>query len=110
MEKILVIKNLNMKFGNHLVLKDIDLEINQMITKAGPEYKNGLLFQANAANEIYTSDNEYGKKIISRLNTFFKYNKEAKWQVGSQLMEGIAKQYGTTIQGLISKGINITVY
>lgn len=29
MEKILVIKNLNMKFGNHLVLKDIDLEINQ---------------------------------------------------------------------------------
>ena len=29
MEKILVIKNLNMKFGNHSVLKDIDLEINQ---------------------------------------------------------------------------------
>ena len=29
MEKILVIKNLNMKFGNHMVLKDIDLEINQ---------------------------------------------------------------------------------
>ena len=29
MEKILVIKNLNMKFGNHLVLKDIDLEIKQ---------------------------------------------------------------------------------
>ena len=29
MEKILVIKNLNMKFGNHAVLKDIDLEINQ---------------------------------------------------------------------------------
>ena len=29
MEKILVIKNLNMKFGNHSVLKDIDLEIKQ---------------------------------------------------------------------------------
>ena len=29
LEKILVIKNLNMKFGNHLVLKDIDLEIKQ---------------------------------------------------------------------------------
>lgn len=29
LEKILVIKNLNMKFGNHSVLKDIDLEINQ---------------------------------------------------------------------------------
>ena len=29
LEKILVIKNLNMKFGNHMVLKDIDLEINQ---------------------------------------------------------------------------------
>ena len=29
MEKILVIKNLNMKFGSHIVLKDIDLEINQ---------------------------------------------------------------------------------
>lgn len=29
LEKILVIKNLNMKFGNHMVLKDIDLEVNQ---------------------------------------------------------------------------------
>lgn len=29
LEKILVIKNLNMKFGNHSVLKDIDLEIKQ---------------------------------------------------------------------------------
>lgn len=29
LEKILIIKNLNMKFGNHSVLKDIDLEINQ---------------------------------------------------------------------------------
>ena len=29
LENILVIKNLNMKFGNHSVLKDIDLEIKQ---------------------------------------------------------------------------------
>lgn len=83
-------------------------QVSQMIQKAGPEYKNGLLFQANATNEIYTPDNEYGKKIISTLNTFFKHNKEAKWAIGSQLMEGIAKQYGTNIAGLRNKGINIT--
>lgn len=83
-------------------------QINQMIRNAGPEHKNGLLFQANASNEIYTPDNEYGKKIISSLNTFFNHNKEAKWQVGSQLMDNIAKQYGTNISGLINKGINIS--
>lgn len=83
-------------------------QISQMIQKAGPEHKNGLLFQANASNEIYTNDNEYGKQIISTLNTFFKYSKEAKWQVGSQILEGVAQKYGTTIQGLIGKGMNIT--
>ena len=49
-----------------------------MLKNAGPEHKNGLLFQANANNEIYTPDNKYGKQIISTLNTFFKHNKEAK--------------------------------
>ena len=83
-------------------------QISQMITNAGPEYKNGLLFQVNAANEIYTPDNKYGKEIISLLNTFFKHNKEAKWKVGSQLIDNIAKQYGTNITGLINKGINIS--
>lgn len=92
-------------FNGYIISKQ---QVNQMIRKAGPEHKNGLLFQANAANEIYTSDNEYGKKIISSLNTLFKYNKEAKWHVGSQIMEGIAKKYGTNIAGLRNKGINMT--
>lgn len=83
-------------------------QISQMITNAGPEHRNGLLFQANAANEIYTSDNEYGKKIIADLNKYFKYYNEAKWQVGSQILEGVAKKYGTTISGLRNKGINIS--
>ena len=82
-------------------------QINQMITKAGPEHKNGLLFQTNAANEIYTSDNKYGKQIISSLNSYFKYNKEVKWHVGSQILEGIAKKYGTNIAGLRNKGITM---
>ena len=90
-------------FNGYVISKQ---QVNQMIRNAGPEHKNGLLFQANAANEIYTPDNEYGKKIISNLNTLFKYNKEAKWHVGSQIMEGIAKKYGTNIAGLRNKGIN----
>lgn len=92
-------------FNGYVISKQ---QVNQMIRNAGPEHKNGLLFQANAANEIYTPDNEYGKKIISSLNTFFKHNKEAKWQVGSQLMDNITKQYGTNISGLIDRGINIS--
>lgn len=84
-------------------------QISEMITNAGPEHKNGLLFQANAANEIYTNDNNYGKNIIKSLNSFFKVNNEAKWQIGSQILEGIAKKYGTTISGLRDKGINISI-
>ena len=83
-------------------------QLKQMMKNAGPEHKNGLLFQANANNEIYTSDNEYGKKIIADLNKFFKYHDEAKWQIGSQILEGIAQKYGTTISGLRDKGINIS--
>ena len=83
-------------------------QVNQMLKNAGPEHRNGLLFQVNAANEIYTSDNEYGKKIIADLNKFFKHHDEAKWQIGSQILEGIAQKYGTTISGLRNKGINIS--
>ena len=93
-------------FNGYVISKQ---QVNQMIRNAGPEHKNGLLFQTNAANEIYTNDNNYGKNIIKSLNSFFKVNNEAKWQIGSQILEGIAKKYGTTISGLRDKGINISI-
>lgn len=91
-------------FNGYVISKQ---QVNQMIRNAGPEHKNGLLFQANTANEIYTNDNKYGKQIISSLNNYFKHNNEVKWHVGSQILEGIARKYGTNIAGLRDKGITM---
>lgn len=83
-------------------------QIKQMINAAGSE-ADGLRFNSNIANQEFTNDNKYGKKIIERLNSYFKNLKEAKWQVGSQIMDGIASKYGTTIDGLRKMGMNISI-
>ena len=83
-------------------------QIKQMINAAGSE-ADGIRFNSNIANQEFTNDNKYGKKIIERLNSYFKNRKEAKWQVGSQIMDGIASKYGTTIDGLRKMGMNISM-
>lgn len=83
-------------------------QIKQMINAAGSE-ADGLRFNSNIANQEFTNDNKYGKKIIERLNSYFKNRKEAKWQVGSQIMDGIASKYGTTIDGLRKMGMSISI-
>lgn len=83
-------------------------QIKQMINAAGSE-ADGIRFNSNIANQEFTNDNKYGKKIIERLNSYFKNRKEAKWQVGSQIMDGIASKYGTTIDGLRKMGMSISM-
>lgn len=83
-------------------------QIKQMINAAGSE-ADGLRFNSNIANQEFTNDNKYGKRIIERLNSYFKNHKEAKWQVGSQIMDGIASKYGTTIDGLRKMGMSISM-
>lgn len=82
-------------------------QISKMINAAGKD-ADGVKFGANIYSQEYTNDNKYGKAIIHRLNNYFKYNKTANWQVGSQLMEGVASKYGTTIQGLKQMGFTIS--
>lgn len=83
-------------------------QITQMINAAGNE-ADGLKFGSNVANQEFTNDNKYSKKIIERLNSYFNKHDEAKWQVGSQIMDGIASKYGTTIDGLRRMGMNISM-
>ena len=83
-------------------------QIKQMINAAGSE-ADGLRFNSNIANQEFTNDNKYGKQIIERLNSYFKNRNEAKWQVGSQIMDGIASKYGTTIDGLRKMGMSISI-
>ena len=83
-------------------------QIKQMINAAGSE-ADGIRFNSNIANQEFTNDNKYGKQIIERLNSYFKNRKEAKWQVGSQIMDGIASKYGTTIDGLRKMGMSISM-
>lgn len=81
-------------------------QINKMINSAGV-YADGLKFKSNIVNQEFTNNNKYGKQIIEELNTYFKTNKEAKWLVGSQIMDSIASKYNTTISGLKEMGMNI---
>ena len=83
-------------------------QIKQMINAAGSE-ADGIRFNSNIANQEFTNDNKYGKQIIERLNSYFKNRNEAKWQVGSQIMDGIASKYGTTIDGLRKMGMSISM-
>lgn len=83
-------------------------QIKQMINAAGDE-ADGLKFGSNVANQEFTNDNKYGKEIIERLNRYFSQYDEAKWQVGSQIMDGIASKYGTTIDGLRRMGMNVSM-
>ena len=82
-------------------------QISKMINAAGKD-ADGVKFGSNVYSQEYTNDNKYGKSIINELNRYFKNYKTANWQVGSQIMDGIASKYGTTIQGLKQMGFTIS--
>lgn len=82
-------------------------QISKMINAAGKD-ADGVKFGSNVYSQEYTNDNKYGKSIINELNSYFKNYKTANWQVGSQIMDGIASKYGTTIQGLKQMGFTIS--
>ena len=82
-------------------------QISKMVNAAGKN-ADDIKFGANISSQEYTNDNKYGRAIIANLNNHFKNNKDAHWQVGSQLLEGVASAYGTNINGLKEMGFSIS--
>lgn len=82
-------------------------QCNELLKAAG-QNKDLLLFSADVVNNTFTNNNKYSRKIINYLNNYYKYYKTADWKVGSQILEGIAIKYKTSIAGLKSMGFNIT--
>lgn len=82
-------------------------QYKQMINAAGSK-ADGLKFSANIADGIFTNDNKYGSAVIKAKNDYYETNNEYHALVGSEILEGVAKKYNTTINGLRNKGINIT--
>lgn len=82
-------------------------QYNELLKSAG-DNADALMFSADIANNTFTNNNKYSREIINKLNSYYKYNDTADWKVGSQILEGIAKKYGTSITGLKTMGINIT--
>lgn len=81
-------------------------QYNQLLKSAGKD-SDALRFSYNIASEDYTNDNEYGRKIINWLNGYYKYNKEAKFTVGNQVLTNLTSLYKTDIDGLRNLGFNI---
>lgn len=82
-------------------------QYNELLKAAG-DNADALMFSADIANNTFTNNNKYSREIINKLNSYYKHNDTADWKVGSQILEGIAKKYGTSITGLKTMGINIT--
>ena len=82
-------------------------QYKQLINSAGND-RDALMFSANVANKEFTPDNKYGKQIIDWLNGYYKNYKEAKFQVGSMVMESLKSMYQTDLNGLKQLGINIS--
>lgn len=82
-------------------------QYNQMMKAAGNS-SDALKFSSNIANNEFTNDNRYGQRITKWLNDYYKYNKEARFQVGNQVLANVASLYNTDINGLRNLGINIT--
>lgn len=82
-------------------------QYNQIMKAAGNN-SDALRFSSNISNNEFTNDNRYGQRITKWLNDYYKYNKEARFQVGSQVLANVASLYNTDINGLRSLGINIT--
>lgn len=78
----------------------------QMIKNAGTD-ADGLKFSADVANNEFTNNNIYSKRIINYLNDLYKYKDVVEYKVGNKILEQVAKQYRTDIIGLRKLGFNI---
>ncbi len=82
-------------------------QINDMLTKAGAD-ADALRFSSDVAKGTFTNNNKYSEKIINWLNEYYANNNNAKFKVGSEILQGIATKYKTDITGLKSMGFDIT--
>lgn len=81
-------------------------QINEMMKKAGVD-ADYLKFSANVANQIYTNDNEYGKKIIDILNNSGIANENIKYTIGKNVFNSLKQLYN--VNDLKDAGLNYSI-
>lgn len=81
-------------------------QINEMMKKAGVD-ADYLKFSANVANQVYTNDNEYGKKIIDILNNSGLANKNIKYTIGKNVFNSLKQLYN--VNDLKDAGLNYSI-
>lgn len=83
----------NQQMNSMLNVKDVD--------------KDALYFSSDVANNTFTNNNSYSRKIIYGLNAVYSLNDNYEVLVGSQVLEAVAKNYKTNVNGLKQLGFNI---
>ena len=81
-------------------------QINEMMKKAGVD-ADYLKFSANVANQVYTNDNEYGKKIIEFLNNININNKPYTYTIGKNVFNSLKQLYN--VNDLKDAGLNYSI-
>lgn len=83
-------------------------EQKQMLLKKS-DNKDAVLFNMHNSSDELSSDNKYGQQLIKDLNSFYKVNKYATYDVGSDVMKNILSLYNfTSTDELNNLGINTT--
>lgn len=81
----------------------------QAITKQSKDAKDAILFNQHNSNNELSSDNKYSRALIHELNSFFRTHDAARYDVGVDLLNSIASNFGVnSINDLRSLGIDLT--
>lgn len=82
-------------------------QMNSMLNIKGVD-KDALYFSSDLANNTFTNNNKYSKKIISLLNDCYKHQENAEFLIDKDILDSTAKKYNTDINGLKKLGFNIS--
>lgn len=82
-------------------------QMNSMLNVKGVD-KDALYFSSDLANNTFTNNNKYSKKIISLLNDCYKHQENAEFLIDEDILDSTAKKYNTDINGLKKLGFNIS--
>lgn len=82
-------------------------QMNSMLNIDGVD-KDALYFSSDIANNTFTNNNKYSKKIIYLLNDYYKYRDDAEFLIGKDVLDLTAKKYNTDINGLKKLGFNVS--
>lgn len=83
-------------------------EQKQLLLKKSND-KDAILFNMHNSSDELSSDNKYGQALIKDLNSFYKVNKYATYDIGTDVMNNILNLYHfTSINELNNLGIKTT--